>query len=313
MVSESAPNGGADLPTVTVIVPAYNDVERLQRCLELLRHQNYPADRYDVVVVDNASTHDLRPALPEGDDRFRLAHERQRGSYAARNTGARLAHGEVFAFTDSDCLPRQDWLRAGVESFSAVPTPDAVGGAISLVFRNGIRPSTGPEHYDAREGLPQEHFIATYPFAATANLFVRAETFRVVGPFDAHLQSGGDREWGMRLAATGRRFVYASDAVVDHPTRPTWSALTTKHRRIGNGMADFEADDPARAVLRNIAVEARGALSFSKEVWTLQSPSQPLQRAAFAAAFCYVRLLRSAIRLRRLVQRPLKARRTVHA
>lgn len=299
-MEQTSPGG---LPTVTVVIPVYNDVDRLRRCLELLRAQDYPADRFDVVVVDNASTRDIRPAIPTGDGRFRLVHEARRGSYAARNTGAGVAGGEVLAFTDADCLPRPDWIRAGVRALMQEPAPDAVGGDITLAFRDGAAPRTAPERYDVREGLPQEHFIRTYPFAATANLFVRAATFHAVGPFDASLQSAGDREWGERLASTGRRFAFAPQAVVDHPTRPTWGELTRKHRRIARGMADLEADQPARVVLAAIASEARGGLSFCKEVWTLPEPEAFRARLAFALAFGYVRSLRSGIRLRRFATR----------
>lgn len=292
-------------PTITVIIPVYNDVDRLRSCLKSLQHQDYPADRYDVVIVDNASTQDLRPALPAGDRRFLLTHEQQRGSYAARNTGVRLASGTVLAFTDADCLPRPNWLTAGVSALQQNPQPDAVGGNIVLTFRDGEGPRTAPEYYDAREGLPQEHFVLYASFAATANLFVGAETFQAVGQFDSSLKSGGDRQWGERLVASGRHLAFARDAVVEHPARPTWRELTRKSRRIAHGVADLQAADPPRAVLADIACEARAVASFCKEVWTLETPSRTAERLAFAAAFGYARLLRSGIRLQRLALRPV--------
>ncbi|MDD9208173.1 glycosyltransferase, partial [Georgenia sp. 10Sc9-8] len=244
------------------------------------------------------------------DPRFRLVHEGRRGSYAARNAGAAVAIGDVLAFTDSDCLPRADWLRAGVAVLYGDLRPDAVGGAIEMVFRNGKAPESGPEHYDAYDGLPQqEHFITTYPFAATANMFVRAEAFRAAGPFDAAFTSGGDREWGARLAAIGGRFAYAPGAVVDHPTRPTWAELTRKSRRIAHGMADLDAAQPVHAALLGIAVEALGGLYFYIELWTWDQPSRASQKLAFAAAYWWARGLRTAIRLRRLLLRGMPGRR----
>ena len=73
----------------------------------------YPADRFDVVVVDNASTEDVAAAVP-ADERFTLLVEPRRGSYAARNTGLGVARGEVLAFTDADCRPDPDWLTEAV-------------------------------------------------------------------------------------------------------------------------------------------------------------------------------------------------------
>ena len=47
----------ADISTsfVSVIIPVYNDTERLKRCLGALENQTYPKNLYEVVVVDNGS------------------------------------------------------------------------------------------------------------------------------------------------------------------------------------------------------------------------------------------------------------------
>ncbi len=50
-------------PFVSVIIPVYNDTERLQRCLDALEEQTYPADRYEVVVVDNGSDTPIAPVV----------------------------------------------------------------------------------------------------------------------------------------------------------------------------------------------------------------------------------------------------------
>lgn len=298
------------VPSVTVIIPTYNDLEGLTRCLSLLARQDYPPDSVDVVVVDNNSTVDLRPALPD-DARFRLIHEKRRGSYAARNTGTKHARGEVLAFTDADCLPRSDWLRRGVAALYGNGEPDAVGGAINLILERGRRRSTGPELYDALEGFPQEHFITHYPFAATANVFVRVETFRTVGAFDAELKSGGDREWGMRLDAGGRSWLFAADAVVDHPSRATWAELTRKSIRVATGVADLAVAEPWRNVLVGIMREARGGVSIWRQVWTIGTDDLPTRttRVRYAGVYAYVRALRSGVRLLALARRQLSRRR----
>lgn len=298
----------SELPTVTVIVPSYNDTDRLRRCLVLLQRQDYPPDRFDVVVVDNNSAEDLHPALPP-DPRFRMIRETRQGSYAARNAGAAVASGEVLAFTDSDCLPRSSWLSMGVRVLTTEPVPDAVGGAINLVFEGGGGPRTTPEHMDQMEGLPQEHSVAKYPFAMTANLLVRASTFREVGPFNASLQSGGDLDWGLRLAAHGGRFAYGADAVVDHPSRPTWPGLTRKSWRVAEGVADLETTKPALTVIRSIGGELWDAMAFWKVVWGLEHGPVTLPRKVLlAVAFSYVRVLRSLVRAGKLTARARPAR-----
>src|ERR1041384_5139232 len=93
---------------VSVIVPVWNDAERLGHCLHALEKQTYPAESYEVIVVDNGST-DSVACLVAAYGRARLVSEQRPGSYAARNTGLNLARGQVIAFTDADCLPAPDW------------------------------------------------------------------------------------------------------------------------------------------------------------------------------------------------------------
>jgi len=297
-----------DCPTVSVIVPVRNDAGRLRECLTLLKNQNYPADKYEVIVVNNASEDNVSAILP-ADSRFRLIYERRRGSYAARNAGVAVATGQILAFTDSDCLPRPDWIRCGVAALGRKSPPDAIGGAVEMIFRNGSHPETGPEYYDALDGLPQQkHFIEEYPFAATANMFVRAASFHAVGAFDSALLSSGDREWGMRLAAAGGVFAYAAEAVVDHPTRSTWQEMTAKALRISRGVAQLEATAPVGSVLYGIIGEGFSACFLYREFLELKPAPRAVLKFTTAAAFFWARTLRISIRLGRLLQRAFPKR-----
>lgn len=289
------------LPTVSVIIPVYNDAAALRRCLTALEAQDYPADLLQVLVVDNASTEDVGAALP-ADPRFQLLHESRRGSYAARNTGVRSATGKVLAFTDGDCVPRPDWVRQGVRALSAEPRPDAIGGAIELFFPHGAEPRTGPEHFEVRHEFQQRKYIEEWSFAATANVFVTREVFDRVGPFDAALQSGGDTDWGTRLVASGGRLVYAPEVVVDHPARSDWRELGRKSRRVANGIADRTKHLGRRALAHRAYREARGGLSIWLRVWdgSHPAPDGVAAKVRYAAAFSFVRALRVGVHARRV-------------
>jgi hypothetical protein len=94
--------------------------------------------------------------------------------------------------------------------------------------------------------FPQERFVREQHFGATANVFTRREVLAKVGWFDAALKSGGDREWGQRVHASGLAVVYAPDVVVLHPARRTFREYEGKIRRVVGGMRDLDRD---RAVL----------------------------------------------------------------
>jgi hypothetical protein len=65
----------------------------------------------------------------------------------------------------------------------------------------------------------QTEYIFEHGFAATANLFVTRALISSHGQFDARFLSGGDREFGQRLASGGIEFVMAEDSIVMHPAR----------------------------------------------------------------------------------------------
>ena len=102
---------------VSVIVPVFNNGDRLAKCLKALYVQTYPYADYEVIVVDNNSTERI-DSVCEQFPNVRYETESEQGSYAARNRGLSIAKGEVIAFTDSNCIPDAEWIAAGVRALS---------------------------------------------------------------------------------------------------------------------------------------------------------------------------------------------------
>jgi glycosyltransferase involved in cell wall biosynthesis len=255
-------------PFISVIIPVYNDAERLHTCLKLLEHQTYPQDRYEVIVVDNGSS-DRPDRVVEQFNQVRFTSEAKRGSYAARNRGIALAQGEVLAFTDSDCQPAADWLEQGVATLLATPNCGLVGGQIKMLFQDPGRP-TAVELYDSIKYLQQQHYIEVTKFGATANLFAWRKMFDTVGLFNAELQSGGDQEWGQRVHAAGYPLVYSEAAWIAHPARRSWPELYKKVVRVARGKYDIGIDrrESLREFWQEIAVELKPHLGTLRQECT---------------------------------------------
>lgn len=94
---------------MSVVVPFYNVEGFLARCLDGLRAQSFPRERYEIILVNNNSTDDS-PRIAAGYDDVTLLHQPMSGSYAARNMGIRKARGEIIVTIDPDCCPDTDWL-----------------------------------------------------------------------------------------------------------------------------------------------------------------------------------------------------------
>jgi glycosyltransferase AglE len=226
-------------PFVSVIVPVYNDPDRVVRCLRALTHQTYPKDRYEVIVIDNGSTDATTEAVARQPVKL-LVEARVRSSYAARNRGLQGARGEVIAFTDADCEPVPEWLEEGVRALESEEA-DLVGGHVRFV--HSARPS-GSELFDAIAHMQQETSIRDWKVAKTANLFTRAAVFKAIGHFSGTVRSGGDVSWTRRATSRGFRLVYAPRAVVSHPTRRL-AALVGKRFRIGRGRYHVRVEERA--------------------------------------------------------------------
>ncbi|MBF2005400.1 MAG: glycosyltransferase [Chlorogloeopsis fritschii C42_A2020_084] len=233
-------------PLVSVIIPVFNDSQRLKLCLDALEKQTYPKYCYEIIVVDNASEENTEDIVSQFSQVI-LAYESNPGSYAARNKGISLAKGEIIAFTDSDCIPAQDWIDKGVTRLLEAPDCGLVGGKIQLFFRNPDK-LTLVELYESVVAFPQKQYVQEIRFAVTANLFTFKSVLEKVGYFDSNLKSRGDLEWGQRVFRAGYKQIYADDVCVLHPARYTFSQLHQKIQRVAGGIYDLKTE---KSVLKN--------------------------------------------------------------
>jgi glycosyltransferase involved in cell wall biosynthesis len=245
------------VPFVSVIIPVFNDSERLRQCLQALERQTYAQDAYEVIVVDNNSDEDIQSVVAPF-SQVRFAKESRQGSYAARNQGISLAKGEILAFTDSDCVPALDWLEQGVKVLLANPNCGLVAGKIEFFFKNPQHP-TATELYDSFTFLQQEQYVKELRFGATANLFVYRQMFEKVGLFNADLKSGGDQEWGKRVFAAGYPQVYADQVRIGHPARHDLKELRRKLYRVSEGKFFINSHNlpPLNAFIKEVALDIR--------------------------------------------------------
>ncbi|NJM17451.1 MAG: glycosyltransferase [Richelia sp. RM2_1_2] len=223
-------------PFVSVIIPVFNDAERLKICLEAIDVQTYPKSLYEVIVVDNGS--DEGQNIKGVVEQFTSAiatYESTPGSYAARNRGISLAKGKVIAFTDADCIPALDWLEKGVKNLLAMDNCGLVAGKVNLFFKNPQQP-TPVELYESITAFPQERLLNNRKAGATANVFTFKAVFDRVGLFNANLKSNGDMEWGKRVYEAGYQQIYAEDTCVAHPTRYSWADLYKRTVRLAGGV-----------------------------------------------------------------------------
>src|SRR2546430_10472903 len=122
---------------VSVVVPTWNRAALLRDALASLASQDYPPERYEIVVVDDGST-DATSAVAadsvESDSLPRVQYVRQAhaGLNAARNAGIAAAKGDLICFVDDDVEAPRAWLRAIVQGAARHPYAGCLGGPIHL-------------------------------------------------------------------------------------------------------------------------------------------------------------------------------------
>lgn len=97
---------------ISIIIPVYNAVEYLDRCLKSIRNQTYKI--FECICVDDGSVDDSKIILSnfvELDSRFKYIYQENAGPSAARNNGIDTSKGEYITFVDADDYIDDDYLQ----------------------------------------------------------------------------------------------------------------------------------------------------------------------------------------------------------
>lgn len=263
---------------ISVIVPVYNDCRGIADTLNSLVAQTQ--HNQEILVVDNGSTDDTRDVIDgyaqAQENIHLLVEDGIQGSYAARNTGLQHADGDVLAFLDADETVDDDYLEITLEVMNEQDV-DYLGCKVELTLPE----DTLVGRYNAHTGFPVKQYLENENYAPTCALLVRREVFEDVGPFDARLISGGDREFGERVHEAGYDQGYAQDAVVYHPARTSLESLAKKNVRVGRGFCQKQRYYPERFGKPGIPPQPSGSGNSTGDGNATYAPDSLFERLAF--------------------------------
>ncbi len=215
-------------PFVSVIVCSYNGAKTLAACLESLGKIDYPS--YEVILVDDGSTDDT-PGIAARFSGVRYVRQTNHGLSHARNTGAAAARGEVFAYTDSDCMADTDWLNYLIGTLVSGNFAGAGGPNVSPPARDWVQACVaaapgGPSHVLLTD-VVAEHIpgcnMAWYRWA-----------FESVGGFDVEYRKAGDDvDFCWRIQQAGWEIGFSPTAIVWHHRRFTLGAFRRQQEGYG--------------------------------------------------------------------------------
>jgi len=233
-------NSHPDLPRVSVIVLNHNGVKYLEKCFRSLETLNYPDDKLELMLVDNASTDGSVEYVRTNFPQVRIVRNPQNLGFAqGNNMGAEQAKGKYVAFINNDARTHPDWLIELVKSISKEEDVvcvggkilgwdgrkiDFIGGALNF-YGMGFQPShgqpNGPDYSESKEIL----------FACGGSMLIERDLFLDCGGFDEdYFAYFEDIDLGWRLWVLGYRVLFVPTAISYHKGLGTSRYFATEKR-----------------------------------------------------------------------------------
>lgn len=296
-LSNSPAPASATVPSVSVIIPAHNEQECIERCISSVRQTGWPSDRLEILIADHHSTDATASVATRAGARvIRVPREKRIG--AVRNAGVNAASGQVVACVDADCTVPDTWLSSAITLLNSDEKIGAVGG-----------PCLSPSH-----GTWVERCLAPtrLPFGvikpamtlATSSLIVRADLLSRLGKFDEALISGEDDDLSNRIRQKGLGLVSATDChIVHHGYPKTLAELLRKEMWHGSNHIDVRSGLDLTLILTFVFLLATFMIPISLIAVAVRPGAGTLITLAVAAALQFMPpFLFAAKRLRQSVR-----------
>jgi glucosyl-dolichyl phosphate glucuronosyltransferase len=269
-------------PFVSVIIPTYNRAHLLSLTIDSFLDQDYPADRYEIIIANNNSrdnTQEIIDRYCSGNGRISGLLERRQGVHYARNSAAKVARGDILYFTDDDMIADRSLLTEMVKVFDLDPKIGSATGKI--VGKFDVPPPKWVESYLinrylslTEEGKPEELIVSRDDIVFSCHQAVRREAFFSCGGFNPENTAGvwiGDGETGLgiKMKQAGYTFAYTSKSIIYHMIPETRTTLGYLIKRIGNqgycdSYTDYRTHRSRDKIIRGII--KRNTIDFAREM-----------------------------------------------
>ena len=250
-------NGQVEWPAVSVIIITRDGHEAAEEAVRSVLQVDYPAEKLEIVVIEETD----QPRPITGDRvRYVAIPMRNLGFGFARNQGVKQSGGEVFAFTDDDCLVHRDWLRELVGPLLVEEGAAATSGAVMVPECGPVGqcenilgfPGGGVKFVEGAQGKTVRQ--STF---STCNCAVFRWAVEEVGGFREFNKSGGEDELLSRQISARHPLFYTPHATVWHEPRDSIVKVYNWFVRRGHGRVEMAQNVPAKGALyRRMAIQS---------------------------------------------------------
>lgn len=199
--------------TVSVVIPAYNASRTIEKCLDAISKQSYPSE-YEIIVVDDGSKDNTKELIKRF-GKVKYIYKENSGPAAARNVGWKAASGDVIVFTDSDCVPEENWLEEIVKPLDIDKKVVAVGGKYERTLNDDKKLAK----LIGEEINLRYNKIGTYTDAhGSYSLAVYKKVLEKVGGFNEYYRIATAEDWDLcyKITEKGYKIAFCREAKVGH-------------------------------------------------------------------------------------------------
>ncbi len=262
-IPEAAPAAAlnGELPFVSVLMPVRNEERYIGPCLQALAQQDYPRERFEVIVLDGESGDRTAEEAADAARAFGVPDvfltNKRRTTATGFNLGLTVARGDVIIKVDGHTLVDPAFISAGISALIASGA-DAVGGPIASKGRGPVGQAialavSSPFGVGdaAFRHSKTEQWTDTVPFGA-----YRREVFDRIGPFAEDVDRGEDDEFNYRLGESGGRILLTPRISSIYYARSTYADLWRQYWGYGLAKARVLERHPARLRWRHLVPSA---------------------------------------------------------
>ncbi len=273
---------------LSVVIPSYNRLDRLQRVLKALVRQTVSLDQFETIVVTDGCTDGSDQFLAAYDPPFAFTHlpQTNQGPAVARNNGTAAAQGQIVLFIDDDVIPEPNLIAEHLKWHERYGKNIVVMGPMLTPPDFKMQPWV---QWEQAMLMKQYDAMSAGDWQPTARQFYTGNTslavhhIRQAGGFDPAFKRGEDVELAYRLADRGLRFLFNAAAIGYHYAERSFESWSATPYAYGGNDVILTRDKGQKWLLPTMAREFHGRHSIIQTLTRICLDRFILSQTALAA------------------------------
>ena len=241
------------LPKVSIIIPVKNEEETITKLLDSIFELDYPKDKMEVIIVDGKSTD--KTVEKASKYPVKILFEEGKSPNNARRIGIYHASGDIYIFTDGDCVVPKDWIRRIIDDINEEEI-GCVGG--SVFVEKSLQDNLLAAYSDHSimrvmplvEEKEEISEVRVFKHLAFCNMAIKKRALERAGGLDPTLKTFEDVDVVASICKIGYKVLRDPKVYVWHKHRHTIREIIRQTYNYGRGGPKFRRKHPDTPIAR---------------------------------------------------------------